>query len=229
MLITGTLINASAVIIGSTAGILLHSHMPAKANKIVFQSNGLFTLFLGISMALKTHNFLILIFSILLGTLAGEWMHLDNKIDHFGEFLKEKIKSKNERFSEGLVMSFLMFCMGSMTILGAFEEGLGGKPNLLLSKSVLDGFGSVALASVFGIGVLFSVVPLLIYQGGLTLFASSLGNLLSNSAIDEMSAVGGLLLLGLGLTLLDIKKMKVVNMLPALLVAILLDYIVKLL
>jgi len=115
--------------------------------------------------------------------------------------------------------------MGSMTILGAFEEGLGGRPNLLLSKSILDGFSSVVLSAGLGIGVIFSVIPLLIYQGGLTLFAGWLGEFFNEIVINEMSAVGGLILIGLGINILEIKEIKVVNMLPGLLVAVILAYI----
>jgi uncharacterized membrane protein YqgA involved in biofilm formation len=114
--------------------------------------------------------------------------------------------------------------MGSMTILGAIEEGLGNPPNLFLAKSVLDGFASIALSTTFGIGVLFSVVPLFLYQGGLTLFAALLQNLLSEVVVNEISAVGGLILIGLGINILEIKEIKILNMLPALLIAVLLSY-----
>jgi uncharacterized membrane protein YqgA involved in biofilm formation len=123
------------------------------------------------------------------------------------------------RFAEGLVTAFLLFCMGSMTVLGAIEEGMGGRPNLLAAKSVLDGFASLALASTLGIGVLFSVIPLFIYQGGLTLLAGSLHGVMSEVVVNEISAAGGLILIGLGITILEIKQLKVLNLLPALVFA----------
>jgi uncharacterized protein len=123
------------------------------------------------------------------------------------------------RFAEGLVTAFLLFCMGSMTVLGAIEEGLGGRPNLLVAKSVLDGFASLALAASLGVGVLFSVIPLLIYQGGLTLLAGSLHGVMSEVVVNEVSAAGGLILIGLGITILEIKQLKVLNMLPAIVFA----------
>ena len=126
---------------------------------------------------------------------------------------------ERSRFAEGLVTAFLLFCMGSMTVLGAIEEGLGGKPNLLAAKSVLDGFASLALAASLGIGVLFSVIPLLVYQGGLTLLAGSLRAVMSEAVVNEISAAGGLILIGLGITILEIKQLKVLNMLPALVFA----------
>ncbi len=220
----GTLINAAAVVIGSIVGVLIHAKLPKKLTTTAFQAIGLFTIFLGISMALKTQNFLIMIFSIVLGSLLGEILDIDSWVNRFGEYLKKKLNSKESNFSEGFVTAFLLFCMGSMTILGAIEEGLGNPPNLLLSKSVLDGFSSIALASSLGIGVLFSALPLLIFQGGITLFAAALQDVLTLTLINEVTAVGGLLLIGLGISILEIKEIKVLNMMPSLLVAALFVY-----
>ncbi|MCK9483727.1 MAG: DUF554 domain-containing protein [Candidatus Marinimicrobia bacterium] len=218
----GTLVNVGTVMLGSSLGLLLHTRLPRKLIVIVFQVIGLFTLFLGFSMALKTANFLIMIFSGAIGAVIGELCQIERGINRLGENIKRRLKSDNDKFAEGLVTAFLLFCMGSMTILGAFEEGLGGKPNLLLAKSLLDGFSSMALAAGLGVGVLLAVVPLLIYQGGLTLLAGLLGDILTTPIVNEMTAVGGLLLIGLGLTILEIKIVKVVNMLPSLVVAIIL-------
>ncbi len=221
----GTIVNFFAVLIGSSIGLLIHSRLPERIVKIVFQGIGLFTLFIGIQMSLKTQNLLIMVFSIILGSITGELLRLEERMESLSEKLKTKLKSKNDRFTEGLITAFLLFCMGSMSILGCIQEGLEGSPDLLYAKSTLDGFSSIALASSMGIGVLFSAIPLLIYQGGLTLFASSLQHLLTQSVINELTAVGGLLLLGLGLNLLEIKKIKVLNMLPALIYAVLLALI----
>jgi uncharacterized membrane protein YqgA involved in biofilm formation len=220
----GTLINAGAVILGSIAGLIIHSRLPKNIVNIVFQGIGLFTLFLGVNMATKTSNFLIMIFGIVIGSIIGELLDIDKSVNRFGEWLKKKVKSKNDKFSEGFVTSFLLFCMGSMTILGAFEEGLGGEPNLLLAKSVLDMFGSIILSASLGIGVIFSVIPLVIYQGGLTLFAGSLTGFLTDPIINELTAVGGLLLIGLGINILEIKKIKILNMIPSLVVVVILAY-----
>jgi len=185
---------------------------------------GLFTIILGIIMAIKTSNILIMIVSIVIGALVGEIIDIDKWINIFGEWLKKNFKVKNERFSEGFITAFLLYCIGSMTILGAIEEGLGGTPNLLVAKSVLDGFSSIILAATMGIGVLFSFIPLLLFQGGLTLLASNMQNILTGSIINELSAVGGILLLGLGITILDIKKIKIINMLPSLIIVVILTY-----
>jgi len=216
----GTLINAATVITGSLIGLGLHARLPQRLTRTVFQAIGLFTLLLGFTMAIKTSQILILIFSVLIGSVSGELLALEDGLNRLGEILKNRLKSGEIRFSEGLVTAFLLFCMGSMTILGAFEEGLGGKPNLLLAKAVLDGFSSLALAAGLGVGVLFAVVPLILFQGGLTLLARLLGEVLTVPVINEMTAVGGLLLIGLGLNILEIQTIRVINMLPALLVAI---------
>ena len=219
---TGTLINTGAVIAGSLLGLLIHKHLPAKLTKITFQGIGLFTLFVGFQMASKTGSLLILIFSMVIGGIIGQLLDLDRRLENFSEKLKGKLKSKNEKFSEGLITAFLLWCMGSMTILGAMEEGFGNPPNLLLAKSVLDGFSSLALSASMGVGVIFAAIPLLIYQGGLTLLAALVGDFLSEIIIAEMTAVGGLLLIGLGINILEIKKLKILNMLPAILVAVIL-------
>ncbi|MCX6842736.1 MAG: DUF554 domain-containing protein [candidate division WOR-3 bacterium] len=231
----GTLINVGAVIVGSLVGLFFHARLPKRFTTVAFQGIGLFTLFIGFTMAAKTKSLLVLVFSIVLGAITGEMLDIDKWLNRFGEWLRTKLERKDiyhkdtktqsgeppdrSRFAEGLVTAFLLFCMGSMTVLGAIEEGLGGKPTLLAAKSVLDGFASVALAASLGIGVLFSVIPLLLYQGGLTLLAGSLHAVMSGAVVNEVSAAGGLILIGLGITILEIKRLKVLNMLPALVFA----------
>ena len=220
--ILGTLANAAAVVAGGTLGLLLRSRLPQRHAETAFQAIGLFTLFLGIHMAAKTQNFLVLIFSLVLGALTGEALNLEKRLDDLAEGIRRRLRCGNDRFVQGFVTAFLLFCTGSMTLLGAIEEGLGGYPNLLFAKSVLDGFSSVALAASLGAGVVAAAVPLLLFQGGITLGARAFQALLSQPVIDEISAVGGILLLGLGLSLLEIRKLRVLNLLPALLYAALL-------
>ncbi len=220
----GTLVNVGAVVAGSLIGLVIHRRMPEKITKLVFQAIGLFTLFLGFTMAGKTSNYLIMIFSLVIGSIIGELLNIEKQINRLSDWLKAKSGSSNAKFSEGFLTSFLLFCMGSMTILGAIEEGMGGNPDLLLAKSVMDGFSSIALAAAMGIGVLFSAIPLLIYQGGLTLFAGYLQDYLTTPMINELSAVGGVILIGLGINVLEIKQIRVINMVPALLVAVLLAW-----
>ncbi len=219
-MITGTIVNVITVLIGSLLGVFFQSKLPERFTKIVFQGLGLFTLVLGLFMALKSTHFLVMVFSLIVGGILGELFRLEDRLESLADLLKRKLKFGNKRFSEGMITSFLLFCMGSMTIMGAIDEGLGNGSDLLMTKAMMDGFASIALASAFGIGVAFSVIPLLIYQGGLTLLTAFLGNYFSEVITNDMTAVGGVLLVGLGFSILEIKKIKVLNMLPALLVAI---------
>ena len=224
-MITGTIINISTVLLGSLIGILFRSKLPERFIKIVFQGIGLFTLVLGVSMALKSSHLLVMVFSLIIGGILGEMLRLETRVENIANQLKNKFKLGSERFSEGMVTAFLLYCMGSMTILGAIEEGLGNGFDLLLTKSIMDGFASIALASAFGTGVAFSVVPFLIYQGGLTLLTAFLGDYFSDVITTDMTAVGGVLLVGLGINILEIKKIKVLNLLPAILAAIALSWL----
>jgi len=221
---TGTIINILAIIVGSIIGLLIHSNLPDRIKKIVFQAIGLFTAFLGISMALKTNEILIMIFSIVIGAIIGEVLKLEEYLEKIGNIAKRKLKSKNEKFIEGFVTSFLLFSIGSMTILGSIEQGLGDEPKLLIAKSILDGFSSVILASSFGFGVLLSIIPVFFTEMGITIFAKWIDKYLEVAVIDELTAVGGLLLIGLAINILEIKKIKVTNMLPALVVVVIIAY-----
>ncbi|MDY0201068.1 MAG: DUF554 domain-containing protein [Tenuifilaceae bacterium] len=223
-MIIGTLINVAAVVLGGSIGFLFRSRLPERITKAFFQAIGLFTLFLGFSMSLKTSNPLLLVFALIIGALVGSLFRLQDRVEGVGDLIQKRLKLKGGRFSEGMVTAFLMFCMGSMTILGAIEEGLGNEPKLLLIKSLMDGFSSIALVAALGVGVIFSVIPLLIYQGGLTLVAAWVGVSLESVVIDELTATGGILLIGLGITILGIKKIEVLNLIPALLFIIPLVY-----
>ena len=224
-MLIGTFTNVGTVIAGSIIGLLIRSRLPERLSRIVFQAIGLFTLVLGFNMALKSDRYLIIIFSLVAGAITGELLDIDATLNRMSDWLKRRLKISHEGFTEGLITAFFLFCMGSMTILGAFEEGLGGEPTLLMTKSVLDGFSSIALAASLGIGVLFSVVPLLLFQGGLTLFASWLHDFFTPEMITALSGLGGILLVGLGVSILDLKKIKVANMLPALVFIVALAYI----
>lgn len=221
----GTLVNVVAILIGGSLGLLFRARIPERMFKIVFQAIGIFTLYLGVSMALKANELLLMVFSLVVGALIGEFLRLEDRVESLSELLKKKIGSKDDKFSTGFVTSFMLFCLGAMTILGSMEEGMGKEPTLLLTKSMMDGFSAVALAAVMGVGVLFSVIPLLIYQGGLTLLAALFGGVIPEVIITEIAGVGGVLIIGLGISILEIKKIKVLNMLPALLVEVLLCYI----
>jgi uncharacterized membrane protein YqgA involved in biofilm formation len=212
----GTLVNAVAIIVGSSIGMIVRKNLPKKYEVIYFQAVGLFSLLLGMQMALGMSEPLLVLLSLILGGFLGAKIRLDEKIDSLGSLIKAKMKSENERFTEGLTTAFLLFCMGSMTIVGAIEEGFGKTSDLLLTKSILDFFSALMLASGLGIGVLFSFIPLLIFQGGITLFVSIAGKDIPVEIVTEITAVGGIILMGLSFNLLKIKELKIVNLLPAL-------------
>ena len=222
----GSIVNATTVIVGSIIGMLIRKSLPERIKGIIFQAVGLATLVLAMQMSLQEGgDFLILIFSLILGGILGEVLKLDARLDAFGDALKSRIEIKNDRFTEGLVTAFLIFCVGSMTFVGALNEGLSGDRTLIFTKSILDGFTSIVLASVYGVGVLFSALPLFIVQAGLTLLASQFQMLFPATLIVQLTAVGGVLILGIGLGLLEIKQIKTVNLLPSLLVVTLLTFV----
>lgn len=222
---TGTLINAGAIIVGGTIGLLAHSKLPAKITKISFQAIGIFTMFVGIQMALKSNNYVLIVFSLLLGAIIGELFDFEQKLQRLSKKFTRKNSDSSEQFTQAVITTFILYCMGSMAILGAIEDGLGYKPNLLIAKSILDGFSSIALAAAFGPGVIVSVIPLILFQGGITLGASYITNVVGEPIIVELSAVGGLLLIGLSLSILEIKKIHVTNMLPSLIIVLVAGFI----
>jgi len=221
----GTLVNTTTVILGSGIGLWAGHRLPENIKRIVLQAMGLVTILLGIQMALKTESVLILIGSLVLGGITGELLKIEEALEEVGEYLKKKVKSESGNFVLGFVSASLLFCVGPMTVVGSLEDGLFGKADLLYIKSVLDGFASLILSSGLGIGVLFSFLTVLIFQGSLTLLGNQLEFILREDIITEMSAAGGLLIVGIGLQLLEIKKIKVANLLPTLIYAVILAYL----
>ena len=218
----GTLVNTAAVIVGGAIGLLLKKNMPQRITTIYFQAVGLFTLAIGISMVVKMDHILIVVASMALGSLLGEWLNIEAGAEKLSEYLKKKFRIGSDKFSEGLITAFLLFCIGSMTILGTIQEGTGGSSDLLFTKSLMDFFSSILLASAFGFGVIISAVPLFIFQAILTLIAMYAGRLFTPEIIQGLTSVGGILLIGLGINILEIKKLRIMNMLPALVVVALL-------
>lgn len=221
----GTLVNAASVILGSLLGIVLRSGLPEKIKRIVFHGVGLVTLFMGFQMSMKTSNIIILFFSILIGAVVGEALDIEEHIGKIGNFIKSKLGSGEDKFVEGFITAFLIFCMGPMTIVGSIEDGLYKNPSILYAKSILDGFTSISLASILGLGVLFSSVPLLLYQGGITMLASLAKIFFTETIINELSAAGGIILIGLGINILEIRKIKVANLLPSLVISAVLAHL----
>lgn len=218
----GTIVNTLAVIAGGSIGLLVHKKLSDNINKIYFQAIGLVTIALGINMVWNIEKVLPVVLSVVLGAITGELLSLEKKVDKIGDYLKIKLKTKNERFTEGLVTSFLLFCIGSMTIVGAIQEGTGGSSDLLFTKSVMDFFSAMLLATGLGLGVIVSSIPLFLFQGGITLVAMLSAQFLNEDIILGLTNVGGILLIGLGVNILEIKKLSILNMIPSLLYIIIL-------
>ena len=221
----GTLFNVATVLLGSAIGLLFKKIINPDLNKKVFFVMGLFTLVLGLSMSIKSSDFILMFLSLVFGTMYGEYCKLDKSITNFTEKIKNKIKVKDDQFTDGIVTAFLLFCIGSMTIVGAIDEGLGKTPDILYTKAIMDGIASIILASAFGIGVLFSVVPMLLFQGGISILVFYYKDFLPLELIEHISAVGGVLIVAIGFKILGYKKINPTNMLPALLLLVLLFFL----
>lgn len=225
----GTIVNTTAVIAGSAIGLLIRKNLSERMVDIVFQALGLVTIAIGVSMAVAMENILLAVVSLVLGAVAGQWIGIDKYLGRFSGWLQRKTRSKGEdratgRFTEGFVTATMLFCIGSMSILGSIEDGMGQTPTLLYTKSIMDATSSVILASTLGIGVMFACVPMLAYQGGITILAAFVMNYMNDVMIADMTGVGGILIIGLGVNLLKIKNINVVNMLPALIFIVALSY-----
>jgi uncharacterized membrane protein YqgA involved in biofilm formation len=221
-----TLINMLTVTTGSLIGLWLRQFFSPDVQEIVFQAVGLGTLLIGIRMALKLPDgfLLIFIFSLITGGIIGQLIRVDLIFADISDSLKLMIGNTDGQFSTGLITAFLLFCVGSMTIVGAIEEGLQQKRELLYVKSLLDGFSSIALASTYGIGVLFSIFPMLIFQGGITMLAGKLKRYFSDAVLDSLSAVGGILIIGISILLLKLGAISLENLLPSLFVIAVVSY-----
>lgn len=237
---TGTLINIAAVLAGGSLGLLFGTRLKEKVRFSVIAAMGLFTAVTGIKMFIETKNPLVVLGALLIGSLLGEWWQIEDGLHFLGDWL-EKLYNKTtgnpgkinaefrSRFVRGFLTASLLFCVGPMTILGSLQDGLNGDYALLAIKSVLDGFAALAFASTLGVGVLFSVVVILIYQGGLSLLAAQLSPLISTDMMTELNATGGVILVGIAISsLLEIKAIRVGNFLPALLIAPLLVWVISL-
>jgi uncharacterized protein len=227
---TGTLINVATVLVGTALGTLLGSRLPDRVRETVMHTLGLFTLLLGAASGLEAFRppladvaprfaVLLILGSLLVGGVVGELLRIDQGLTKAGEALRARFGRSQARFTEGFVVASLVFCVGPLTVLGSIQDGLTGDYELLAIKSLLDGFAALAFASALGWGVGFSVITILVVQGGLSLSASAVAGALSDAMIAAMTSVGGLLIMGIGLRLLDLREVRVANLLPALILA----------
>jgi uncharacterized protein len=222
----GTWINIAAVLTGGAAGLIFGARLPERLRQTVIAALGLFTAGLGLRMFLQTQNPIFALGGLALGAVLGEWWRIEDGLVLLGAWLELRFTrpgdgpSEGGRFVRGFLTASLLFCVGPMTILGSIQDGLTGDYSLLAIKSVLDGFAAMAFASTLGVGVLFSALVVFVYQGGLTLLAAQAQTILTEAMTAEMTSVGGLLLLGLAISsLLEIKRIRVGNLLPGLVLA----------
>lgn len=221
---TGTFLNAGAIIVGGLIGLWIGSRFPERVNTSILQALGVFSLAFALQMFLKTENPIIPLIAILLGVMVGELLEIETKVQLLGKKLEDKlIKNTSENsqrrgmFIKGFISTSLLYCIGPMSILGAVENGLTGEFNTLAVKSVLDFFASLAFASSLGLGVVFSSVPVFLYQGVLSLMAVEVQSILNQNMINEFTAVGGLILMAISISgFLEIKTIRTANFLPAL-------------
>ena len=215
MIILGALSNAIAVLIGGTIGSVMKRGLPKKYGDAIIQALSIFTFGMGMMFFLKSKEIMVLVISLALGTFLGEWINIEKRLEGFGDSIQKRMKNVGGNFSEGFVTTSLIFCVGSMAIMGAMQSGLTGNHEVLFVKSALDVITSLIFASAMGVGVAFSSISVLIYEGGLSLVVVVVVSYLSTAVVDEMTAVGGVLLMGLSLSILEIKKIRAGNMLPA--------------
>ena len=218
---TGTLVNTGAVVAGSLLGVMIGKRLPDRVKTIVMQALGLSVVLIGLQMALSGTRPLLVIGSLLLGAVTGELMDVEGRIAAVGEWLKRRFQSESTTFVQGFVTASVLYCTGAMVIVGSIRDGTVGDPSILYVKSLLDGVASIAFASSLGSGVAFSALSVFVVQGSITLLASKLAFLQGPGVIEAVTATGGLLILGIGINILEIKQIRVGNLVPALVYAIL--------
>lgn len=224
----GTIVNAISIVVGSLLGwFLFRGRINERTNESIVKGTALAIFLIGLKNANAGEDMMLMIFSIVIGTFIGETIHIEGKMEQLGKAIESKFKGDND-IAKAFVTSSLLFCVGSMAILGALDGGLKGQHDTLFAKSTLDGIISIMFTSTLGIGVVFSAIPVLIYQGLIVLGAGFLKGILTTSVIANMSGVGGLLIIALSFNMLDIKKIRVGNMLPAIFIPIIYDVILKL-
>ncbi|HDR7633866.1 MULTISPECIES: DUF554 domain-containing protein [Bacillus] len=221
MVILGAVVNGICIIFGTLFGKLF-SAIPESMKGTIMHAIGLAVTVLGLQMALKSENFLVVILSLVIGTVIGEWLQLEERLKLLGDWLENKVGSKGKgSISEGFVTATLIFAIGAMGILGALDSGIRGNHDILFTKAIIDGFISIILTTTLGIGVVFSAIPVILYEGGIAVFATQINSFvpkeLMNQFIVEMTATGGIMIFAIGLNLLGFIKIKVANLLPGIL------------
>ena len=217
-----TFVNCATVIVGSLLGLILHTRISESFKRVVYVGAGMISMILGIKMGLVTTRIVFMALALIAGGILGEWWNIEGGILRFGEFLKKRFarKETGKDFAGGFLNASVIFCVGAMTLVGAFKAGAEGNYDLILTKSVMDGFMAIMLTAAMGVGVAFSAITILVYQGGITLLAGVLQPLVNELLLNELTAIGGVLVIMIGLNLLGLSKLKTANYIPALLVTI---------
>ncbi len=215
MPLTGTIINFLAILAGGGLGLLFKKGLPARYMQALLFAISLIVFALGLSYVLKSADIMVVLLSVIMGTLAGTALKLGTRLQSLGDNLQGRMKLGDGRFSDGFVSCTLLYCVGAMAITGSIQDGLNGDPTILFLKSVMDGVTAIFFASTMGVGVLFSAVPVLLYQGAIALMASLLSGVLDMAVVTEMAAAGGAALMALSLNMMEVKKFNVADMLPA--------------
>lgn len=219
-LVFGTVVNSIAVIVGGLMGLLLGKGIKEDSRNTLMDGIGLSLMVIGITSGIKSENVLLLVSSIVIGAMIGERVNIEKRLDNMGNSLQSKFGKEDSQFSKAFVTAFLVCCAGAMSIVGSIESGIDGNHTTLLVKSILDGVLCLLLASTMGVGVLFAAIPVFIYQAILTLIASGVGDLLTPAIVNEMSSVGGMLIIAIGINVLELKKIRVANMIPAIFIPV---------
>lgn len=222
----GTWINVATVVAGSLVGMAIGNRLPERLRQIAFTGLALMTLGIGVSMVIQGTRPLIIITSIVLGAVVGELVNIEKQLERFAGWLQTRVRVGGTNFIRGFVTASLLFCVGPMTVVGSIQDGLSGDSTILVTKAIMDGFASVALAATTGIGVLFAAVTVLVVQGGISLLGKSLSILAEPDALNQLTGVGGLLIIGLAIRMLEIKEIRVGNLLPALVIVAILVVVV---
>ncbi|MFZ7102969.1 MAG: DUF554 domain-containing protein [Peptococcaceae bacterium] len=221
----GTIVNVTAIIIGSLLGLALKKGIPENYKETILQGIGSATILIGLKMGFKANNELIIILSLVMGGIIGEVLRIEFYLDELGHALQRKVGSQEGEFVKAFVSASLIMCVGAMALLGAMESGITGTHKILFAKSALDFIMATVLSSSMGIGVIFAAIPVFVYQGVVTILAAFVKNILTDQVIAYMAATGGMLIVGIGLNILGIKKINIANLLPAIFIAIIITII----
>ena len=222
MVLLGTIVNGFCIILGSLIGRFL-KQISESTKETVMYTIGLVVIIIGIQMGLKSNQFLVVLLSLVFGTVIGEWWKIEEKLNDLGRWLEVKLKAQQEsQIAKGFVVATLIFSIGSMAILGALDSGIRGDHNLLYMKAIIDGFTALVLASTLGLGVLFSAVPVVVYQGVIALSATQITKFVPSELLDsfiiDMTSTGGIMIIAIGLNIMGLSKIRVANMLPSIIV-----------